>query len=358
MDKPDVVFVHYSSSPGGIEVTLPQISVHLPQFSFSAFVIRPHPEGAHDVYSGRPVSLNYGSVRNLPASIRMFRYAARYRKAVFHVFNIGPFFLLILRMAGVRRLIYSIHGTQYWKGSVQRVFLRVLWRLSLSRRYVVTANSEFSKKVFLDNVIAGREVKVLYNPIDHDRFRLSEGKIRSGHPQRIIYCGRLDKEKNLDEWIRIAAIIGRNDPDVTFEIYGDGSERSHLEELMTKNGISDRVFLKGYTEKPEKVMKEADLLMFLSSYESFGNVVVESILCGTPVIAVDIPAMKEIFRDFPEFLVSRDSIIEESILLRLQDFDKLNRSALAARENFMMRFGPQAHFDTLAVLYKDLIKTR
>lgn len=357
MNKPDVIFVHYSSSPGGIEVTLPQIAGHLPQFSFSAFVIRPHVAGAPDVYSGKPVNLQYGSVSNLTAAVRLFNFAARNRNAVFHVFNIGPFFLLILRIAGVRRLIYSIHGTLYWKNNAQRVFLSILWRLSLARRYIITANSEFSKKVFLDNVIPGREINVLYNPVDPDRFRPAEGRIRSDQPHSIIYCGRLDREKNLGEWIRIAMIISRKNPDVVFEIYGDGSERSHLQDLIEKNAMDDRVFLKGYTGEPEKVMQQADLLMFLSSYESFGNVVVESILCGTPVIAADIPSMKEIFRDFPEFTVSRDSNMGEAILIRLKDIDRLNRSAMAARESFMLRFAPQSHFNALSELYKNLIKT-
>ena len=55
-------------------------------------------------------------------------------------------------------------------------------------------------------------------------------------------------------------------------------------------------------------------MMFLSEYELFGNAVVESILCGTPVIASDIPSLREIFRNYPQFLVPADGRMGSDIL--------------------------------------------
>jgi glycosyltransferase involved in cell wall biosynthesis len=92
-------------------------------------------------------------------------------------------------------------------------------------------------------------------------------------------------------------------------------------------------------------------MILLSRNESFGNVVVESILCGTPVIACDIPAMREIFRDFPIFLIGQDADFPEALLHKIKDFEQLNRSVFLARESFMARFSPRAHLDTLTELY-------
>jgi glycosyltransferase involved in cell wall biosynthesis len=326
----------------------------LPRYSFSAFIIRPPSPGSSDVYSGKPVEKTYGSLNNISAAVKLFAYAVRNRHSVFHVFNIGPIFLLTLRLAGIRSLIYSIHGTQYWRNGIQRVILRIPWRLSLSSKYIFTANSGFSKEVFLREVFSGYAIKVLYNPIDSDRFKPVDGRVRSEYPRRIIYCGRLDKEKNLDEWIRTAIAIHKKHPDIVFEIYGEGPERKHLETLVTGSGTGSRIILKGFTPKLEQVMQDADLLMFLSRGESFGNVVVESILCGTPVIAFDIPSMREIFRDFPVFLISQDANVPEALLKKMKDFDQLNRAAVPARESFMARFSPQAHLDALAELYDNL----
>jgi glycosyltransferase involved in cell wall biosynthesis len=351
LNKSKIVLVHYSSSPGGIEVTLSWIVERLPQYSFSAFIIRPHSPGKPDVYSGKPVEKTFGSFNNISAAFRLFAYALRNRRSVFHVFNIGPVFLLTLRLAGIKSLIYSIHGTQYWRNGLQRVILRSLWRLSLPGKYIITANSEFSKKVFLSEVFSGHAIKVLYNPVDFSRFKPLDGRVRSPYPHRIIYCGRLDKEKNLDAWIRMAISIQKQLPDVVFELYGDGSERMHLENLITKSGTGNQIIIKGHTPEPEKVMQVADLMILLSRNESFGNVVVESILCGTPVIACDIPAMREIFRDFPIFLIGQDADFPEALLHKIKDFEQLNRSVFLARESFMARFSPRAHLDTLTELY-------
>ena len=326
----------------------------LPGYSFSVFIIRPHLPGASDVYSGKPVEKTFGSFNNFSAAVKLFAYALRNRRSVFHVFNIGPLFLLTLRLAGIKSLIYSIHGTQYWRNGIQRTILRILWRLSLASKYIITANSGYSKKVFLDEVFSGHPIKVLYNPIDNTRFKPADGRVRSPFPHRIIYCGRLDREKNLDEWIRTAISIQKQHPDIVFEIYGEGPEHKHLETLIAGSEAGSRIFLRGFTPRPEQVMQEADLLMFLSRSESFGNVVVESILCGTPVIACDIPSMREIFRDFPLFLISQDANFSEAVTEKIKDFDQLNRSAVLARESFMARFSPQAHLDALAGLYSNI----
>ena len=269
MNNSKIILVHYSSSPGGVEVTLAWMIEHLPRYSFSAFIIRPQSPGSSDVFSGIPVEKTFGSFNNISAAVKLFAYAVRNRRSVFHVFNIGPVFLLTLRLAGIKSLIYSIHGTQYWRNGIQRVLLRILWRLSLSSKYIVTANSGFSKKVFLDKVLSGHQIKVLYNPIDSGRFKPAVGRMRSPYPHRIIYCGRLDKEKHPDEWIRTAIAIHKQHPDIVFEIYGDGPERKHLENLITESGTGSRIILNGYTPKPEQVMQEADLLMFLSRSEIF-----------------------------------------------------------------------------------------
>lgn len=95
-------------------------------------------------------------------------------------------------------------------------------------------------------------------------------------------------------------------------------------------------------------------MMFLSRYESFGNVAVESILCETPVIAGDIPSMKEIFYDFPGFLVDLNENTDGTVILKLQDLEHLNKMASLARQNFAERFSTVKHYKILRELYSTL----
>jgi glycosyltransferase involved in cell wall biosynthesis len=97
--------------------------------------------------------------------------------------------------------------------------------------------------------------------------------------------------------------------------------------------------------------READLLIFLSEYESFGNVVVESILCGTPVIATDIPSMKEIFQSYPDFLVTSERYTVKEVMEKLKDYVDLVEKCEQAMGEFELRFSQKQHIEKLGMLY-------
>ena len=136
-----------------------------------------------------------------------------------------------------------------------------------------------------------------------------------------------------------------------FEIYGSGPLSQALTEKIRSSGAEEYITLKGYRSDIERVFRDADLMLFLSEYESFGNVVVESILCGTPVIASDIPAMREIFRDYPVFLVSPDEDLPGQIADRLRDYSRLAEAVKAAEMNFRERFSEKAYINSLDKIY-------
>jgi glycosyltransferase involved in cell wall biosynthesis len=101
----------------------------------------------------------------------------------------------------------------------------------------------------------------------------------------------------------------------------------------------------------KNVYQENDLLLFLSKHESFGNVVVESVLTQTPVIASAIPAMKEIFSEYPEFLVELDNHIFDSIICKLKNLDSLKISVSKARKDFARKFNAENHMNRIKELY-------
>jgi N-acetylgalactosamine-N,N'-diacetylbacillosaminyl-diphospho-undecaprenol 4-alpha-N-acetylgalactosaminyltransferase len=70
-------------------------------------------------------------------------------------------------------------------------------------------------------------------------------------------------------------------------ILGDGMERERLERLASGLGLSGRIDLAGAVENPFVYMRNAEFLVMSSRYEGFGNVLVESLACGTPVISFD-----------------------------------------------------------------------
>jgi glycosyltransferase involved in cell wall biosynthesis len=315
-----------------------------------AFIIRPILPKEIDVYEGSKILRSYGSKRNLIAILKLFKYARKYRHDIFHAFNIGPFYLTTLHLAGVKKIIYSIHGTNYWNNGRERLVRKILWKFILTREQVITSNSEYSKSVFHQKINKNTDIKILYNPIGGKNFYPKKGRNRSGN-FKIIYVGRLDIGKNLEKWIDLACELHKDLADIEFDIFGSGALDEALRLRIEKLNASNYIFLRGFRKDIENVYREADLLLFLSENESFGNVVVESVLCGTPVIASDIPSMREIFCDFPEFLVSINSKIRQVIYEKLLNYSRLCDLTALACQSFSKRFSEKSYINYLNILY-------
>jgi len=342
--------VHFTSQPGGIEILLSRNLSSFPLTDFSIFILRPPIPDGVNVYKDKHVNLTYGSLNNIQAFFYLWKYGYKFRKELFHVFNLGPFFLLALRLAGVRNLIYSIRGTKYWGNSGQKLFKKILWNLGTAKTYNYIANSEYSKSVFLDKINFKASISVLYNPIACNIFYTIPIRNKK-EVLKIVYSGRLNKGKGLEKWIDIACRLHNVYENSIYEIYGIGPLMQELKDKIISIGAFKFIVLKGFMEKPAEIYQNADVLLFLSEYESFGNVVVESILCGTPVIASSIPSMKEIFQNYPEFLVDLDENLENNIIEKIRNIDELKIKAREAAIEFRSRFSMEQHIEKLEEIY-------
>jgi glycosyltransferase involved in cell wall biosynthesis len=344
--------VHLTSAPGGLEVLLSEIVRSLPACDFKAFVIRPLLKGVPDVYAGTGVERTYGSANNLIAVIRLWKYVSSNRKDIFHLFNTGPLFLLVMRLAGAGKLVYSIHGTVYWNTKFQKVIRKMIWKLALSDKYIFTANSSYSKRVFLDTVCKlPQNIEVVYNPISVNPVSMAGNEKRKEH-FRIGYAGRLVEGKNLFLWLKVAQRISSVFTDASFRLYGDGMLKDQLVRYCDELEITDRVKFEGFVKDISKAYSDCDLMVFLSERESFGNVVVESVLCGTPALVSDIPAFREIMINWPQYIIPKDSHPEEAVLEKIRHFEDLKRNLPAMTAEFKTRFSAAQHGGKISKLYE------
>lgn len=351
-NKKKIHFVHYDAGPGGMEVLMPVIIKNLPGYDFSAYLLRSEKPGVN-VYHGLNIPVQYGDDYNWKAYIKAFKYGRKYRNEIFHVYNIGPVFLLLFQLAGVKNIIYSIHGTVYWKSPLKKYLFKTIWKLVLNKRIVFIANSEHSRQEFYTKISNRYSMRVLYNPFDENRFKGND-TVKMNNEINIVYTGRLANGKNLYKWIDIALKVHQQFPATVFNIYGEGVLKNDLAGYINKHNADNFIHLRGFRKDVEEIYREADLLMFLSEYESFGNVVVESILSSTPVIASPIPAMKEIFRDYPQFLLG-DEIIKWDIEVneKIVHLETLKALAVKASKNFADKFGIKQHMNALTEIYEN-----
>jgi glycosyltransferase involved in cell wall biosynthesis len=100
--------------------------------------------------------------------------------------------------------------------------------------------------------------------------------------------GRLVPQKDFATLIRAFALLEHR-LGAQLVIFGEGPQRAELEALARDCGVADRVQLGGFVSNPYPYLRRSCALVMSSVYEGFGNVLVEAMACGTPVISTDCP---------------------------------------------------------------------
>jgi glycosyltransferase involved in cell wall biosynthesis len=108
-----------------------------------------------------------------------------------------------------------------------------------------------------------------------------------------VAAGRLAEVKNYPLLIEAFAIVRRRIPASLF-ILGQGDQERALRALIGERGLGDCVHLVGFRANPWRYMARADVFALTSRYEGFGNVVVEAMACGVPVVATSSAGTEEI----------------------------------------------------------------
>ena len=158
-------------------------------------------------------------------------------------------------------------------------------------------------------------LRVIHNPIDLEELRSeiastvpSEadeffGSLPQGST-RLVAAGSLNHTKGFD--ILIDALALCDDDSLQAVVLGEGILRNELECRAHASNLSDRVHFVGFKPDPFRWFAKADWFVLSSRMEGFGNVVVEALACGIPVIATPAGgAVAEILANIPECVVAR-----------------------------------------------------
>lgn len=178
------------------------------------------------------------------------------------------------------------------KTSVLRVLMR--WLYPRARHIVAVSKGVADDLEILLNINASR-ISVIPNPIVNANILLLSNQPVS-HPwflnksiPVVLAAGRLAPEKDFETLLR-AFGRAREKRRLRLMILGEGELRSSLEALTEKLGLKEDVALPGFIDNPFAYMRQADVFVLSSRWEGFGNVLVEAMACGVPVISTDCPS--------------------------------------------------------------------
>ena len=245
------------------------------------------------------VDLNCHRARNLPRILA--RYLSQHRPdallaAMWPLTVIAP----LMKFAGYRgNIVVSEHNTlsvQYGRwGRLHRAALQASmaasYRLALARVGVsagvcddISALSGLPRQMF----------EVIHNPVpprpmpDARSLERLDALWAAPRGARIVTVGSMKAQKNHSLLLRAFAKMGRSDARLMF--VGTGTGEADLRALAAELRVDDRVVFAGFHPDPTPFYKTADLFVLSSDYEGFGNVIVEALACGTPVVSTDCPS--------------------------------------------------------------------
>lgn len=235
-------------------------------------------------------------------------------------------------------VVTTLHGTDITLVGNNRAFAPVV-EFSINKSDGVTAVSQSLKQDTLELFHIERDIRVIYNFIDFERFRKTNKehfkKIIAPDGERIIaHTSNFRKVKRVEDVIHIFHKIRQQVPSKLLMI-GDGPERQHCEQLCRQLDLCDEVRFLGKQDAIEELLAICDLFIIPSESESFGLAALEAMACEVPVISSNSGGLPEVnIHGETGFLSDAGNVTEMAnyAIQLLQDEEMLQRFRANALE--------------------------
>lgn len=185
-------------------------------------------------------------------------------------------------------VVTTLHGTDITLVGNNSAFAPVV-EFSINKSDGVTAVSQSLKDDTLRLFDIHRDIRVIYNFIDFERFK----KVNKDHFKKIIapegerilvHTSNFRRVKRVEDVIRIFKIVHEKVPSKLLMI-GDGPERQNSERLCRELGLGNDVRFLGKQDAIEELLAICDLFLMPSESESFGLAALEAMACEVPVVS-------------------------------------------------------------------------
>jgi glycosyltransferase involved in cell wall biosynthesis len=194
------------------------------------------------------------------------------------------------------KTIISYHGFNEWRTGLASfaTYAGLPYLSHMSDRTVTVSDGLRDGLIRRWHARPGKTVTIL-NPV----FFPADASVPSAEdlarrPEVVLASGRFVPEKDFLTLIRAFARLNR--PMAQLVILGKGPDQPKMEALIAKLGVGGRVSLPGYTKEPWAYYANAKCFVLSSKSEQFGNVIVEAMAYGLPVVSTACTGPQEILK--------------------------------------------------------------
>jgi glycosyltransferase involved in cell wall biosynthesis len=204
-------------------------------------------------------------------------------------------------MSGKRGKIFlseHVHLTSAISNEIHTSKLLLRLTILLTYRFangIISVSEGVKKNLSLIGYIDRNKIRVIYNPIvfnksrnklsNYDRHKLW----KSNSTYNILSVGELKTQKDHENLIEAFSLLP-DKLDVKLVILGDGHLKDYLSSLISNLDLSSKISIQGFVHDPYPWYCSSDLFVLSSKWEGFGNVIVEALECGIPVVSTDCPS--------------------------------------------------------------------
>lgn len=273
-------------------------------------------------------------------------------------------------------LVISPRGSYMSEGVKKKSYLKKwIYNAIISSHYMKGANSiHFTSEVEADaNLVDKKKLKdyfIVPNGLDLEKYKnkvpksnvfIKRFQILEGE-RYLLFMGRIDLEKGLLELLKAFIILKKQYPDLFLVIAGPDNKglKKELKDFAFKNDISSNIIFTGLLKGEEKALaySGAALTVLPSTIvESFGMVILESIICETPVVVSEIAGLANPIIEYSagEVVEPKPESIAEGIKRILNDSNYASRLTSNANRMLNEQFDIDKVAIKMAKHYEELI---
>lgn len=268
-------------------------------------------------------------------------------------------YMLVARLSGAR-VLYQVHGgdlPEQFSGPNRLLKFLLRSSLRLAETIVVLARCECEAYLTFTK---GLRISLLPNAVDCapyltlDRHQASERQ-----PLRLIYVGRLSREKGLFDALSALKLSRLAGSQAHLLIAGSGPDEDALRQRVGELQLADAVTFAGpvFGEDKIRVLGEADVLLFPTYAEGLPYALLEGMAAGLPAITTRVGAIPDVVIDNVHgiFVMPRDVQAISRAINRLAGNPSLvARMGAACRERIKSRYTIQRMADEFSRLYSEM----
>lgn len=250
-------------------------------FSSVGFEALPYPLSKRIEYKHYSANLSsrlktqFSLIKNVFATVRDFKPDAIIS------FSIHPlFYLTICPFAHNIPFFFSVRNDPKLENGIATRFLRYF--VMKKARGIVFQTKDAQQ--YFNQAIINKSV-IIHNPVSIK----ADDYPFIGFDNRIVFVGRLNRQKNIPLLINAFNKIKDNYSEINLEIYGEGFLRSEIQNLIDSLDLNDRVYLMGAHSDVLKKISGARMFVLPSLYEGMPNALMEAMALGIPSVASDCP---------------------------------------------------------------------